>query len=113
MAERTNALFLCSRNQWRSPTAEALFKNSQTVNARSAGVGASARVKVTAKQVSWADIIFVMEKRHRTLLLDQLRADVGRTPVIVLDIPDDFQFMDADLVELLKQRLAPHLDVPN
>ncbi len=58
-----NILFVCSRNQWRSPTAEAIYKNTPAVNVKSAGTEPSARIKLTAKNIAWADIIFVMEKR--------------------------------------------------
>lgn len=60
-----NILFVCSRNQWRSPTAEAIYKNNPTVNVKSAGTEPSARIKLTAKNIAWAGVfIFVMEKRH-------------------------------------------------
>ena len=57
-------LFLCSRNQWRSPTAAVLFKDNDLYAARSAGTSDSARIKITAGLINWADRIFVMEKRH-------------------------------------------------
>ena len=53
-----NILFICSRNQWRSPTAEAIYKNKNGIEARSAGTEPSARIKVTAKIIAWADVIF-------------------------------------------------------
>ncbi len=51
---KTKLLFLCSRNQWRSPTAEALFKNHPRYEARSAGTENGARNKLTAGHVGWA-----------------------------------------------------------
>ncbi|MEB0262567.1 MULTISPECIES: hypothetical protein [unclassified Mucilaginibacter] len=42
-----NLLFICSKNQWRSPTAELLFKGHQLHNARSAGTRDKARIKLT------------------------------------------------------------------
>jgi predicted protein tyrosine phosphatase len=53
-------LFLCSRNQWCSPTAEAVDQNDPRVEARSAGVSAAARRRVTEKLLLWADRVFVM-----------------------------------------------------
>ena len=41
--ERLNVLFVCSRNQWRSPTAEQVWRRHPRVNARSAGTSGSAR----------------------------------------------------------------------
>jgi predicted protein tyrosine phosphatase len=95
-------LFVCSRNQWRSPTAERIFSRSVLVEVRSRGVSASAVRRLTPIDVTWADIIFVMEPDHKRQLLKQFRADVGERPVYVLDIPDEYQAMDPELVDLLK-----------
>ncbi|WP_223816002.1 arsenate reductase/protein-tyrosine-phosphatase family protein [Adhaeribacter rhizoryzae] len=40
-------LFVCSRNQWRSPTAEKVFRYYPGLEVRSAGTAAGARRKVT------------------------------------------------------------------
>ncbi|MGH8106566.1 MAG: phosphotyrosine protein phosphatase, partial [Arenimonas sp.] len=61
MNEPTNILFICSRNQWRSPTAEKIWHQRHGVSARSAGTSPNARRTVSAKDFQWADIIFVME----------------------------------------------------
>jgi len=58
-----NILFVCSRNQWRSPTAEAVYKNHPTHDARSAGTSDTARIRVSMKLMDWADVVFVMEKK--------------------------------------------------
>jgi len=62
--EDLKLLFICSRNQWRSPTAERLFIGVPGVEARSAGTEPGARVRVTAGLLGWADRIFVMERKH-------------------------------------------------
>ena len=110
-ATRQKLLFICSRNQWRSPTAEALFKGSETYDARSAGTSPQARTRVSEAHIRWADRIFVMEKRHRQLLLGRFGGDLRGKAVTVLDIPDEFQFMDPDLIDLLRARFAAHLDI--
>lgn len=97
-------LFLCSRNQWRSPTAEALFRGSDTHEARSAGTSDSARVRVGPKLLAWADRIYVMERKHLAIL--RRRFPDVRAPIVVLDIPDDFQRDDPELVALLTAKLA-------
>lgn len=102
-------LFVCSRNQWRSPTAEALFQNHPTVIARSAGTEKTARIRVTEKLIQWADIIFVMEKKHRQRLYEKFPFLSGTKEIIVLDIPDDYQYMDRELVEHLRACLQPYL----
>ncbi len=104
-----NLLFVCSRNQWRSPTAEEIFKNNQEHQAKSAGTEPSARIKITEKLINWADIIFVMEKKHKERLKQRFATVVDEKEVIVLDIPDDYQFMDEELVDLIKLSVSPYL----
>jgi len=106
---RVKLLFVCSANQWRSPTAEALFKRSQHYDARSGGTSEGARVKVTERHILWADRIFVMENRHRSLLQQSFQPALTGKPLDVLDIPDDYSYMDPDLIELLQARLSPYL----
>ncbi|MBI1770737.1 MAG: protein tyrosine phosphatase [Bacteroidetes bacterium] len=66
-----NLLFICSRNQWRSPTAEAIFKSMSGIQVRSGGTENSARIRVSEKMVLWADLVFVMEKKHKTRLVEK------------------------------------------
>lgn len=102
-------LFLCSRNRLRSPTAEAIFAEYPGVETDSAGLSADADVRLEADQVEWADVIFVMESVHR----DRLKRDFGSLikgkRVVVLNIPDDYAFMDEALIKLLHSRCKPHL----
>lgn len=102
-----NLLFICSKNQWRSPTAEALFKNHSVHTARSAGTSSEARIKVNQKLIDWADVIFVMEYKHRQILKD--RFEFPSKKVTVMDITDEYRFGDAELVVLLQQALADYL----
>lgn len=59
-----NILFVCSRNQWRSPTAETIYKNTSGLFVKSAGTEPSAKIRINYKHILWADLIFVMEKKH-------------------------------------------------
>lgn len=104
-----NLLFVCSRNQWRSPTAEEIFKNSQEYQAKSAGTEPSARIKITEKLINWADIIFVMEKKHKDRINQRFASVVDEKELIVLDIPDEYQFMDEELVDLIKLSVSNYL----
>jgi predicted protein tyrosine phosphatase/GNAT superfamily N-acetyltransferase len=101
---KLNALFLCSRNQWRSPTAEHIWRDSSSVNVRARGLSPKARRVVVDADVSWADVIFVMERRHKALLLSRFGALVDRERVHVLDIPDEYPYLDPELVDLLEAR---------
>jgi predicted protein tyrosine phosphatase len=104
-----NILFVCSRNQWRSPTAEQVYKNHSGLNVRSAGTEPSARIKLTAKTILWADVIFVMEKKHKQRLQDKFANEAQEKQIIVLDIQDDYQFMDAELIEDIKAKVDAYL----
>lgn len=107
---KTKLLFICSRNRWRSPTAEALFKGHPRYDARSAGTENGARIKVTACHLGWADLIFCMERKHADRLKERFPRELAGKPVILLRIPDDYGFMDPALVSLLGDELALHLD---
>ena len=104
-------LFVCSRNYWRSPTAEALFRGHPRYEARSAGTENSARVKVTAGHVGWADMIFCMEKKHADRLREKFPEELSGKPLVTLRIPDDYEFMDPALLDLLRGELAAHLEL--
>jgi len=105
----TNLLFLCSRNRLRSPTAEQVFATYPGVETASAGLAPDAEDQCSAELVEWADIIFVMEKAHRSKLQRRFRAGLKRARVVCLDIPDDYGFMDPALVALLKVKVGRYL----
>jgi predicted protein tyrosine phosphatase len=102
-------LFICSRNQWRSPTAESIYKNRQDVSVRSAGTEPSARIKLSTKTILWADVIFVMEKKHKERIVQKFANELEDRPIVILDIPDDYQFMDPELVEDIKTKVDRYL----
>jgi len=104
-----HALFLCSANRLRSPTAEQVFASWDGVETDSAGLSNGATVPLSSEQVEWADIIFVMEKAHRNKLARKFRKHLGGKRVICLDIPDEYEFMDPVLVRLLEDRVGRHL----
>jgi predicted protein tyrosine phosphatase len=105
---RLRVLFVCSKNQWRSPTAEQLYRKDPRLEVRSAGVKAEARRRVTEADLRWADVIFAMEREHRQWLTQHFR-DFDLPPIEVLDIPDEFQYMDTDLQRLLRESIDPEL----
>ena len=104
-----NALFICSRNQWRSPTAEAVFRRYPNVQTRSAGTSPNARHTVSINDITWADKVFVMEQKHKNRLSAQFSRALQHKEIIVLDIPDDYRYMDEELIEILKESVEPYL----
>jgi predicted protein tyrosine phosphatase len=105
-----NILFVCSKNKWRSRTAETIFKNNQKHNVKSAGTENEARIKVTEKLISWADLIFVMEKKHKERLRDKFESQIDDKQIVTLDIKDDYKYMDTELIEILETSVRPYLD---
>jgi predicted protein tyrosine phosphatase len=105
-----NILFICSRNQWRSPTAEAIYKGRQDIVVKSAGTEPTARIQLSAKLVLWADIIFAMEKDHKQRIIERFPLETMEKEIIVLNIPDEYQFMDPELIETIKATAGPILD---
>lgn len=102
-------LFICSQNRLRSPTAEQVFADYPSLEVFSAGTNHDAENPLTAELVSSADVIVVMERQHRAKVQRRFRAALRGQPIICLDIPDDYAFMQPELVALLKARMARHL----
>ena len=102
-------LFVCEANRLRSPTAEAVFRDYPGVEARSAGVGKEATVPVSAELLEWADVTFVMEKRHRNIIHSKFKGIYQRKRIICLYIPDEYEFMDPELIQILEQKVTPFL----
>jgi predicted protein tyrosine phosphatase len=96
-----NLLFVCSKNKWRSPTGETLYRHDPRVNVRSAGTSASAKKKISEQDLIWADLVLVMENKHKKIITSQYQ-NLDLPSIMVLDIPDDYQYMDYELVEMLK-----------
>ncbi|MDZ7938852.1 MAG: phosphotyrosine protein phosphatase [Rhodoferax sp.] len=103
MNERLNVLFVCSRNQWRSPTAEQVWRKHPQVAARSAGTSPNARHKVSVEDIRWASVILVMEEKHKSRLTAEFTRLLENKPIHVLDIPDDYRYMAPELIEILEQ----------
>ena len=101
-----NVLFLCSQNRLRSLTAESILSDISGFDVQSAGLNNDATTPLTPELVEWADYIFVMEKSHRNKLQKNFRRHLNKQRVICLDIPDEYEYMDDGLIELLKQRMG-------
>ena len=106
-----NVLFICSQNRLRSPTGEQVFADWPGIETQSAGLGNDASTPVSPELLRWADLIFVMEKAHRNKLSKKFQAHLDGKRVICLDIPDDYDYMDPVLVQLLKHKVTRFLPV--
>lgn len=108
---RTHVLFVCSRNQWRSPTAEQVWRRHPALAVRSGGTSPNARHPVSADDIAWAHVIFVMEEKHKSRLLAEYRRMLEGKTIHVLDLPDEYRYMDAELVDLLRQSVGAILEL--
>lgn len=106
-----NVLFICSRNQWRSPTAETVFRKYDGIQVRSAGTSPRARRTVNVKDIRWADLILVMEQKHKNRIKAEFTQIVQFKRIEVLDIPDDYKYMDPELIEILESAVPPFLEI--
>ncbi len=93
-------LFLCSQNRLRSPTAEAVFADYPGMEVDSAGLNNDAVTPLSPEQLEWADIIVAMETTHLNRLNRKFREHLKGKRISVLNIPDDYDYMDEELIEL-------------
>lgn len=101
---RPNILVICGKNKRRSRTAEYIFKNDPRFNIRSAGLSPQSNRKISESDLNWADITLVMESDHK-FKIRKLYTHLDLPPIQVLDIPDEYEFMDEELIEILTTKI--------
>lgn len=105
----TRALFICSRNRLRSPTAEEVFSGWPGIETDSAGLAPDAVTVLSIEQLAWADIVFVMEPVHKARLSKRFGAQLKGKRLVCLDIPDRYTFMQPELIVLLERKAGKFL----
>lgn len=110
MNQKPRLLFVCSRNQWRSPTAERIYRTDPRLAVRSAGLSPRSRHQISTDDLAWADLILVMEQSHKGRLQAMFRDFMPLPPTEVLDIADDYELMDPELIELITSRMQDILN---
>ena len=103
------ALFICSANKIRSPTAEQVFSTWPDIETDSAGLDHAATIVLSTEQIEWAGLIVGMGRSHRDRLSKEYKVQLKGKKVICLNIPDDFVVMQPELIAVLKARVGPHL----
>ena len=94
-------LFICNQNENRSKTAEEIFKNK--FETKSAGL--YNEKPLTEKQLSWADIVIVMEDVQRAEIAKRFPKQYMTKRILSLDIPDVYYYNQPELVKLLKDKM--------
>ena len=108
--DRIRTLFVCRYNQRRSATAERVFAKDPSLDVRSAGTSEEALVRLNARMLEWADIVFVMDENQERAVARMFPGHPKLDRVVCLDILDRYHFLDPELVSLLMERTRPHLE---
>jgi predicted protein tyrosine phosphatase len=108
-APAKRVLFICRLNRHRSATAERIFCKRRDLDVRSAGTEEDALVRVNARMLDWAEIIFVMDPLQMEALRRMFPEHPALDRIICLDIEDVYSFLQPQLVELLQQKVPTHL----
>jgi predicted protein tyrosine phosphatase len=111
MHARPHILFVCGKNKWRSPTAERIYKNDKRVEVRSAGMSGKSRHPISIEDVEWADLILVMESRYKSWILG-LFCDLSLPRIENLDVPDEYEYMDEELIEIIEKGVEYFIQRP-
>lgn len=103
--EKIRILFICTLTQMRSASAHHIYKNDVRFEVKSAGTHPKAETTISIDLLKWADHIMVMENRHRSFI-QKNHPEISKVKkIIVLDIPDDYDFMQTELIVLLRDKL--------
>ena len=102
-------LFICHYNRKRSATAERVFGKDPALEVRSAGTSEDALVRVNERMLDWAEIVFIMDGEQRRDLAKMFPGHPAHGRTVCLEIEDKYDFLDPELVELLRERTASHL----
>ena len=104
-----NLLFVCSENRLRSPTGEEVFSNYENVEAIGCGTNSDAETPVSGDLIEWANIIFVMEKSHKSKVSKKFKEQLQGKKLVCLGIPDNYERMDPALIRILTTKVIRHL----
>jgi len=107
--KKPHILFVCGKNKWRSPTAERIYKNDERIEVRSAGMSGKSKHTISTDDIKWADLILVMEGRYKAWILGLFR-DLHLPRIENMDIPDEYEYMDEELMELIQKRVEYYIE---
>jgi predicted protein tyrosine phosphatase len=105
----TKILFVCGKNRRRSSTAEELFAGMDGIEVSSAGTSRESPCPVSGDLLEWADWVFVMESTQKRLLSVRFVDMLKGKKVVCLNIPDNYEYMQPELVDRLRSTVLPLL----
>ena len=103
---KTHLLFICMSGLDRSPCATEIINKdfSDKFEAKFAGVGPFAEIKVSKESIVWADKIICMERIHRDMLFEQF-PEARDKDVEVWYISSDYCRNDPELEKELREKI--------
>lgn len=105
----TRVLFICGRARSRSPTAAQVFADMPGISTDFGGISRDSDDALSRDQLDWADLIIVMEERHRVRLSDRFGAAISGRQVVCLGVRDRYSYMQPELIALLREKAGPYL----
>jgi predicted protein tyrosine phosphatase len=112
MSHPLKLLFICSQNRIRSLTADYLLQGIPGYAVKSAGTEPNSRIRVNEGHIGWADLIFVMEKKHRRILEENFPEELNGKQILCLHLPDVYHYMEPGLIADLKAAISQHIELP-
>jgi len=98
-------LTVCSVNMLRSPTmAHVLSADPYNFNTRSAGTAECALIPVTEDLLMWCDEVVCADTEHALWIRNKMMEWMIDKPIIDLKIPDNYEYRNPELIELIKER---------
>ena len=97
-----NIIFVCNQGKNRSKTAADIFSGRFTTDS----AGLYSDTPVTETQLVQADVIIVMEERHRREIAERFPRVYLQKRILVLGIPDVYRYGQPELVRLLRVRMS-------
>ena len=87
-----------------------MFRDHPGWEVASAGTERDAATPLTCDLLEWADVAVCMQKRHRDWIRSKLKGALPDDRILILGIPDDYEFMDPELGALLTRMVLGRLD---
>jgi predicted protein tyrosine phosphatase len=86
-----------------------VFSGYAGVETLSAGTAPDAETPISGDLIEWADVIFAMERVHRTRMMGHFGSLLREKRIVVLGVRDVYGFMDEELVRVLREKVGPYL----
>jgi len=100
-------LFICNQNKHRSKTAEEIFRGK--FETKSAGL--YNEKPVTEKQLSWADLVIVMEDNQRSEIAKKFPKLYLQKRILSLNVPDIYGYNQPESIDLLCHKIEASQDL--